>query len=179
MASISTAEPAMTFSPAAPPSTTPSSAAQPSAASLAVDPIDGYCATYEHHHFSHRTQTGLQYPTTCPKQALPVIPIIVVGTAGVCNGSHLGGHMKYGEGRILEHHRRTAPVLMTNEHMTGKVCPLCCALVRLSKARRDIKGESQLVSVHGAVSVRTQDASPSPLGIADVAETAMPPSTSL
>lgn len=145
------APPSMAFSPAAPPSTTPSSAAQSSATFLAVDPVDGYCATCEHHHFPDRTPTGLQYPTTCPNQFLPVIPIMFVGTAGVCNGSRIGGHMKYGGGRILEQHRRTALVLMTNEHMTSKVCPLCFALVRLSKARRDVKGESKLVSVHGAV----------------------------
>jgi hypothetical protein len=133
------------------PSTTPSSTAQISSDTFLVDGTDGFCPSCGLHHFPQRTPTGLQYPSTCPKQEFQVIPMLFVGTAGVGTGARLGGHLKYGGGRLLEQHRQTAPVLMTGENMTSKVCPLCFSLVRLSKATREVKGTRKLVSVHGSV----------------------------
>jgi hypothetical protein len=70
-----------------------------------------------------------------------------VGTAGVCNGSRIKGHLKYGGKRVVEQHSRSGAVLMTSEQMTSKICPFGFFEIRLAKATVDGKS----VRVHGAV----------------------------
>jgi hypothetical protein len=90
---------------------------------------------------------------------LPSIPLMFVGTQGVCNGSRIGGHLKFGGKRVVEQHLQTVPVLMTGEHMTSKTCPFCFRLVHLVKELRVVNGSEKLVTINGAIQCDNPDCS--------------------
>ncbi|KAK3808983.1 MAG: hypothetical protein J3R72DRAFT_505748 [Linnemannia gamsii] len=121
-----------------------------------VDPIDGFCSCGRHH-LPIRAGGVLAYPQVCPRDTLPVIPIMFVGTAGIGTGSRLGGHLKYGGKKVIEKHALSVPVLMTDENMTSKVCPLCFAILRLVKELRLVNGIEKLVTINGAVQCDNPD----------------------
>ncbi|KAG9067605.1 hypothetical protein KI688_012390 [Linnemannia hyalina] len=115
-----------------------------------VDPIDG-CCKCGRHHLPIRVGRALTYPQECPRDALPIIPIMFVGTAGIGTGSRIGGHLKYGGKKVVERHALSVPVLMTDENMTSKVCSLCFAILRLVKELRLVNEVEKLVTINGAV----------------------------
>ncbi|KAG9070753.1 hypothetical protein KI688_008293 [Linnemannia hyalina] len=115
-----------------------------------VDSIDG-CCKCGRHHLPIRVGRALTYPQECPRDALPIIPIMFVGTAGIGTGSRIGGHLKYGGKKVVEQHALSVPVLMTDENMTSKVCPFCFAILRLVKELRLVNGVEKLVTINGAV----------------------------
>ncbi|KAF9123262.1 hypothetical protein BGX30_001536 [Mortierella sp. GBA39] len=130
---------------------------QPQPASVnTVDPIDGFCKCGRHH-LPIRIGRALTYPQESPRDALPIIPIMFVGTAGIGTGSRLGGHLKYGGKKVVEQYALSVPVLMTDENMTSKVCPLCFAILRLVKELGLVSGVEKLVTINGAVQCENPD----------------------
>jgi hypothetical protein len=48
-----------------------------------------------------------------------------VDIAGIGAGTRIGGHLRYGGGKLRERHRRYSTVTMTNEYRTSQACCYC------------------------------------------------------
>ncbi|KAG0220417.1 hypothetical protein BGX33_000092 [Mortierella sp. NVP41] len=116
-----------------------------------VNQDNGFCSDCSKHHLPDFSRTGLAYPTSCPSNELPFVPVLFVGTAGVCNGGRLGGHLKYGGNRVIEQHMCSSPVCMIDEQNTSKVCPFCFQHMRLARATKIVDGQRRSVRVNRAV----------------------------
>jgi hypothetical protein len=50
------------------------------------------------------------------------LQVMCVGTIGTGAGTRIGGHLRYGGGKLRERHRRYTIVAMTNEYKTSQTC---------------------------------------------------------
>lgn len=53
------------------------------------------------------------------------LQVMCVGIAGTGAGTRIGGHLRYGGGKLRERHRRYTTVAMTNEYRTSQTCCYC------------------------------------------------------
>jgi len=136
----------------APPSTPPGVDSGPSATDSTFSPAlktrsvnltNGSCDFYRQHHFPSFTSSGRIYPVCCPKNDLPVLPLTFVGTAGVGTNSRIKVHLRYGGKRMVEQHVRNCSVLMTDEYMTSKICPLCVCWDKACQSNKDRQQQQQ------------------------------------
>ncbi|KAF9146145.1 hypothetical protein BG015_011688 [Linnemannia schmuckeri] len=98
------------------------------------------------HYLPEMAKNGLSYDgVTCPKTSPKVVPIMLVGTGGLCLGLRMGGSLKLGGGRITEQHRQSCPVLMTR----------CIKTVRAHGAVEYVSGDCE--SVQSSHTIRGRD----------------------
>jgi hypothetical protein len=53
------------------------------------------------------------------------LQVMCVGIAGTGAGTRIGGHLRYGGGKLRQRHRRYITVAMTNEYRTSRTCCYC------------------------------------------------------
>ncbi|KAI8363414.1 hypothetical protein B0O80DRAFT_372813, partial [Mortierella sp. GBAus27b] len=76
---------------------------------------------------------------------------MLVGNAGTCVGSRIGGHARRGGKKLRKKHQQHCVVAIQDEYRTSKVCIYCFQEVRPARSRRIIQGKEKMVRVHGAL----------------------------
>ncbi|KAI8356335.1 hypothetical protein B0O80DRAFT_24618 [Mortierella sp. GBAus27b] len=125
--------------------------AESASSRLTVSPADGYCSMCHIHHIPNAFDQDFRYNTQCPHSAKEALPVMLVGNAGTCVGSRIGGHARRGGKKLRKEHQQHCVVAIQDEYRTSKVCIYCFQEVRPARSRRIIQGKEKMVRVHGAL----------------------------
>jgi hypothetical protein len=76
--------------------------------------------------------------------------VMCIGTAGICSGSRIKGHLRYGGKKLRKCHRKYATIAMTDEYKSSQTCSACFSQIVHPKRPVNVNGKLRTKSVNGS-----------------------------